>query len=226
MLRSILFKIALGVFFATWGPVLMIALVSEKRTRKAIDRGVRIMLWIARDIGGIKYEIIDAVPGRNGKINPKSIMAVKHMSILESAILMVNYPNLFFIIKRELMMIPFYGWAFWRMGFIGVNRAKGTTNMKLLAMRAAAEVRKGRTLVVYPEGARKNPGAGVKLKRGLLFIAEDSKIPIQPIGTDTGVYWPKRGRTRAGVAKMWLEPPLPFDATLDEVQKAIARHSA
>jgi len=226
MLRTILFKSLLGVFFIIYSPILLISLISRKSTWMVVIPGVLVILWMARVIVGIRYEIVDTVPGRNGKINPRSIMAVKHMSILESAILITNYPNLFFIIKRELMMIPIYGWAFWRMGLVSVNRKKGTTNMKALSVRATAEIEKGRTLVIYPEGTRAKPGAGVKIKKGLLFIAEESKTPIQPVGADTGIYWPKRGKMRAGTAKIWLEPPLSFNATLDEVAEAIARHSA
>jgi len=181
---------------------------------------------MVRVIARIDYKIIDTVPGRNGRIDEKSIIAAKHMSMLESAILITNYKKLFFVMKKEMMLFPVYGWALWRLGYIPVNRKKGATNMNLLAERVADRIRQGGTLAIYPEGTRKKPGAGVKLKRGLLFIAEESKIPIQPVGADTGLYWPKSGRMRPGVAKVWLEPPLPFNSTLDEVAEAIARHSA
>jgi 1-acyl-sn-glycerol-3-phosphate acyltransferase len=139
---------------------------------------------------------------------------------------MTHCRNAFFIIKRELLMIPIYGWSFWRMGFIGVNRKKGATNMKTLAAEAAGEIKAGKTLIIFPEGSRALPGKGVQLKRGLLFIAETAGIPIQPVGADTGLFWPKKGAMRAGVAHIWMEPPLPFDATLEEVADSIARHSA
>ena len=226
MFRTILFKIALALWFVAWSPILLIGLISSKLSRLFVIQDALGVIWLARVITGIKYELIDTVPGRNTKINLNSIIASKHMSILEVAVLMTNYRNAFFIIKRELMMIPIYGWAFWRMGFIGVNRKKGATNMKFLAERAAMKIRRGMTLVIFPEGTRAKPGQGVNLKRGLLFIAETAKIPIQPVGADTGIYWPKKGRMHSGVAHVWLEQPLPHDAPLDEIAKSIARHSA
>jgi 1-acyl-sn-glycerol-3-phosphate acyltransferase len=226
MLKTILFRVSLSLWFAAWAPLLLIGLISKKLNHKFVMADARGVLWLARIITGIRYEIIDMVPGRNGKIDPKTIVASKHMSILEIAILATNYKNMFFIIKRELLWIPIYGWAFWRMGFIGVNRSKGTTNMKILAERAADKINKGETLVIFPEGTRTKPGYGVHLRRGLLFIAAAAKIPIQPVGTDAGLFWPKRGRMRGGTARVWLESVLPFDSTLDEIAESIARHSA
>jgi 1-acyl-sn-glycerol-3-phosphate acyltransferase len=107
-----------------------------------------------------------------------------------------------------------------------VNRASGATNMKTLAERAAAEIKRGHPLIIFPEGTRAKPGAGVRLKRGLLFIAGAAMIPIQPVGTDSGLYWPKKGKMRGGLAHVWLESPLPFDASLEDIAAKIARHSA
>jgi 1-acyl-sn-glycerol-3-phosphate acyltransferase len=98
--------------------------------------------------------------------------------------------------------------------------------MKILADRAAEKIARGMTLVIFPEGTRAMPGQGVRLRRGLLFIAERTRRPIQPAGTDAGLYWPKRGRMRGGIAHVWLGPPLPFDAPLDRIAAEIARHSA
>ena len=226
MIKTIIFKILLGVYFVVWAPVIILSLITPSITRKMVIIEVHGILWMLRTIVGIRYEIIDKVPGRNGRIDRQSIIACKHMSIMESAILMTNYDNLFFIIKRELMMIPVYGWAFWRMGFVSVNRSRGATNMKQLAERAVAKIKAGGTLAVYPEGTRAKPGAGVKIKRGLLFIAEAAKLPIQTIGADTGVYWPKRGRMRGGVCRIFLEPVLPYNASLEDIAEAIGRNSA
>ncbi|MDR3208383.1 MAG: 1-acyl-sn-glycerol-3-phosphate acyltransferase [Rickettsiales bacterium] len=219
MLRTILFKTALALWFVAWSPLLLVGLASSGLSRRFVLWDARGVLWLARAIVGIKYEI-------HGRIEPGTIIASKHMSILEIAILAIKCPNAFFIIKRELFWIPVYGWAFWRMGFIGVNRAKGATNMKILTARAAEKIRRGRTLIIFPEGTRARPGQVVRLKRGLLFIAEQARIPIQPAGTDAGLYWPKKGRMRGGIAHLWLEPPLPFDAPLDKIAAEIARHSA
>jgi 1-acyl-sn-glycerol-3-phosphate acyltransferase len=220
MLRTKLFKIALGIWFTAWSPLLLVGLVSKNLSKKFIEWDAYGVLLLSRWINGIKYEV-HGTPAKN------VIVAAKHMSILEIAILKLKvYPKSFFIIKKELMMIPIYGWAFWRIGYIGVNRKPGATNMKVLADKAAKKIRAGETLVIFPEGTRAKPGDGVHLRRGLLFIAETAKIQIQPVGTDTGLYWPKHGMMHSGTANVWLEPVLPYTASLDDIANAIARHSA
>ncbi|MCQ2598753.1 MAG: 1-acyl-sn-glycerol-3-phosphate acyltransferase, partial [Alphaproteobacteria bacterium] len=73
---------------------------------------------------------------------------------------------------------------------------------------------------------RTKPGHPVPLKRGLLFLAHQLKLPILPVGTDTGLYWPKHGRMHSGTANIWFEPMLPCNASLDEINNAINKHSA
>jgi 1-acyl-sn-glycerol-3-phosphate acyltransferase len=235
MLRTIAFKIALGLWFAAWAPLLVLALPSAWLSRRFIVTDAFGVLWLARKIAGIDYQIFyppteqDGVPAPKDprmRADRKAIIAAKHMSILEVAILVSHVPNAFFIIKRELMWIPVYGWSFWRMGFQPVNRASGKTNMKKLADEVAKKIVNGMTLVIFPEGTRAKPGQKVSLKRGLLFIAEQLKLPIVAVGADTGKYWPKRGRMHGGTAHLHFEPALPFNASLQEISDAIARHSA
>ena len=145
---------------------------------------------------------------------------------MEVAILATNVQNPFFIIKRELFWIPVYGWAFWRMGLQAVDRTRGATNMKKLSDAVAEKIMNGQTLIIFPEGTRVKPGHPIPLKRGLLFLAQQLKLPILPVGTDTGIYWPKRGRMTSGVAKVYFEPVLSSNATLEEIAEAINRHSA
>ncbi|MBQ4070184.1 MAG: 1-acyl-sn-glycerol-3-phosphate acyltransferase [Alphaproteobacteria bacterium] len=235
MFRTILFKITLGIYFTLWSPFLLIGLISKKLSRKLVFADAAGVLLLARWITGIKYEVhypiteengIPSLPDGNKRIDGKCIVAAKHMSILEIAIISKVMPNTFFILKRELLWIPIYGWAFWRCGMLGVNRARGKTNMKKLADDVESRVLDGHTLVIFPEGTRAKPGQKIPLKRGLLLLAHTLKLPILPVGTDAGLYWPKRGRMTPGTAHVWFEPLLPCNASLDEISDAINRHSA
>lgn len=235
MFRTILFKIALGLYFTAWTPLLLIGLVSKKLSRKFVFADAAGVLVLARLICGIKYNVhypkteedgIPAMPDGNKRIDGKSIVAAKHMSILEIAIISRVMPKTFFIMKRELLWIPIYGWAFWRCGMLGVNRARGKTNMTKLSDDVEKRVLDGYTLVIFPEGTRAKPGERIPLKRGLLLLAYRLKLPIQPVGTDAGLYWPKHGRMHSGTANVWFEPLLPCNASLDEISDAINRHSA
>ena len=235
MLRDFFFKVSLFLWFTLWAPLLLVGLISQKLERKFILADAWGVVFLARAVAGIKYEIHypllddeNGIPFKhniNQRFDGRAIIASKHMSMLEVAILVTHVPNYFFIIKRELLWIPIYGWAFKRIGLIGVNRTRGATNMHTLGEKVTKNIMKGMILIIFPEGTRVVPGQRVKLKRGLLFLANQLKLPITPVGVDTGLYWPKRGRTKPGTAHIYFEHELPSSATLDEVSNAINRHS-
>ncbi len=235
MFRTIIFKTILGIYFILWIPILFIGLIS-KRLAKIIVRAETLgVLFLARKIAGITYRIhyppteengIPTKPNTNIRTDGKAIIAAKHMSILEIAILYINIPNAFFIMKQELMWIPFYGWIFLRIGLLPVNRKRGKTNMRKLTERVATKIMNGETLIIFPEGTRVTPGARPALRRGLMYLAHELKLPILPVGTDTGLYWPKRGRMRPGVANVYFENLLPSTADMDAIATAINQHSA
>ena len=235
MFRTILFKILSAIYFVLWAPILLIGLVNARLCHFLVVSCARGLVLLARIVCGIKYVVhfppteengIPLLPNGNSRFDGKAIIASKHMSLLEIAILSHVVPNSFFICKREIMWIPIYGWAFWRMGLQPVNRARGKTNMKKLATDVAKKIMNGRTLIIFPEGTRVKPGNRIPLRRGLLFLAHELKLPILPVGTDSGVYWPKRGKMTAGTAHVYFEPMLPCNATLEQIHEAINRHSA
>ncbi len=142
MLRTIIFKIILAIYFVLWAPFLLVGLLNKRVNDFFVLTDARGVLVLARWIAGIRYKIhyplteengVPVKPNENLRLDGKAIIAAKHMSILEIAILATNIPKSFFIIKRELLWIPIYGWAFWRMGLQPVNRARGKTNMNKLA---------------------------------------------------------------------------------------------
>ena len=235
MLRTIIFKFVLGIYFVIWAPILFVALISKKLTLIMMRIEVLGVLYLARIITHINYKIhyppveengIPTKPNTNSRLDGKAIVASKHMSILEVAVLFLHIPNPFFILKRELMWIPFYGWTFARAGYIPVNRKRGKTNMRKLCDRAAHKIMNGQNLIIFPEGTRVKPGMRPMLRRGLLFLAHELKLPIMPVGTDAGLYWPKRGLMHPGTANVYFENLLPASADLTEIHEAINRHSA
>lgn len=235
MLRTIIFKIILAIYFILWAPLLLVGLLNKRVNDFFVITDARGVLLLARWIAGIKYRIhyppteengVPLKPNENIRLDGKAIIAAKHMSMLEVAILATNIPNSFFIIKRELLWIPIYGWAFWRMGLQPVNRTRGKTNMNKLANAVAKKIMNGQILIIFPEGTRVKPGARPALKRGLLYLAHQLKLPIMPVGTDAGVYWPKRGKMKSGTANVYFETLLPCNAELSEIHSAINEHSA
>ena len=234
MLRTIIFKTILMFWFIIWVPLIFIGLVSSKLERRFLLMDAWGVFFLTRIIAGIKYEIHYPQTNENGipfkhninsRLDGRTIIASKHMSIMEVAVLFTHVPNSFFIMKRELLWIPFYGWAFARIGLIGVNRTRGKTNMKELANRVMLKIMDGMTLIIFPEGTRSVPNQNLPIKRGLMFLAEHLKLPITPVGVDTGLYWPKHGNIKPGTTHIYFEPELPSSATMDEIRTAINKHS-
>ena len=235
MLRTIIFKIASAIHFILWAPIIFIGLINGRLNNFLVIRCSGGLALLARIICGVKYAVhfppneengIPMLPNGNSRFDGKAIVASKHMSLLEIIVLAHVVPDAFFICKREIMWFPIYGWAFWRMGLQPVNRSRGRTNMKKLERDVAKKIMNGRTLVIFPEGTRVKPGAHAPLRRGLLFLAHELRLPILPVGTDSGLYWPKHGKMRPGTANIYFEPMLPCNASLEEIEQAINRHSA
>lgn len=234
MLKTIILKTAIFLWCLAWTPLILVGLISAKLERKFIVWDTWGALFLARIICGIKYEIHypllneDGIPFQhniNQRLDGRAIIASKHMSMLEVLILLTHVPNPTFIMKRELLWIPIYGWAFARIGLIGVNRKRGATNMQTLANKVMDKIMNGMTLIIFPEGTRVAPGKRPPLKRGLLYLSQYLKLPILPVGVDTGLYWPKHGKIKPGTAQIYFENELPSNATLDEIRDAINRHS-
>ena len=81
------------------------------------------------------------------------------------------------------------------------------------------------TLIIFPEGTRVAPNKKIPLKRCLLFLASELKLPIMPVGVDTGLYWQKKKKIKSGTTHIYFENELPSSATLEEIQNAINKHS-
>lgn len=234
MLKKIVLYFVLFFWFLIWTPFLFIGLIDVSLERKISVLLAKYTLVVIRLVAGLKYELHYPMTNENGipfkhnintRLDGRAIIASKHMSALETIILFRHIPNAFFILKRELLWIPFYGWTFARLGFIGINRKRGKTNMKTLTTNVMKNVMDSMTLIIFPEGTRVAPNQKIPLKRGLTFLASELKLPITPVGVDTGLYWPKKGKIKSGTTHIYFENELPSTASLEEIQEAINRHS-
>ena len=230
MIKTLIFKLIIFAWFVLCIPFVFIGLISAKLERFIALGIARGTLFLTRIFGGIKYEVHyppiteNGIPFQhniNTRLDGRAIIASKHMSVMEVLILFTQIPNSFFIIKRELLWIPFYGWAFHRIGLVGVNRKRGSTNMKKLVHQVTKKIMDGMILIIFPEGTRTYPNQPVKIKNGLLFLAQQLKLPIIPVYVDTGLYWPKRGRIKSGTTHVCFGKELPSSATTDQIQAAI-----
>lgn len=189
-------------------PLLLLA--SRDRVLGIAKWWARANLALLKAVVGIDLE----VRGRENIPKGAAIVAVKHQSALETFSLMPLLPDAAFVLKRELMLIPLFGWFLARLDMIAINRAAGGEALVQMLEQADVAARAGRQIVIYPEGTRRAVGAPPVYKAGASILYDRAKIPCVPVAIDTGVFWPrdtlKRRQGRAVISFLApIEPGLP-----------------
>lgn len=139
-----------------------------------------------------------------------AIVAAKHQSTWETMALIPLLPDPTFILKRELMWLPLFGWWAARADMIPVDRGKGSRALADMTERAKEAVRGGRQIVIFPEGTRREAGAEPRYKIGVVHLYRDLGVPIVPVALNSGVVWPRRTKAqRRGTIVMEFLPPIP-----------------
>uniref|UniRef100_UPI00078555D4 lysophospholipid acyltransferase family protein n=1 Tax=Aureimonas sp. AU4 TaxID=1638163 RepID=UPI00078555D4 len=152
------------------------------------------------------------------------IVAAKHQSFWEVIAILPEVEKPTFILKKELMRIPVFGWYARRMGMIPVDRRRRGAVLPSLLAGAERAVREGRQIVIFPEGTRSAPGAQPNYRPGIHFLYEKLRIPVAPMALNSGLFWPRQAvRRQPGTIRAeFLEPIAPgleretFVATLRE----------
>jgi 1-acyl-sn-glycerol-3-phosphate acyltransferase len=147
------------------------------------------------------------------KIPPGALLvASKHQSFWEAFTLLTLFDDPAFIVKRELMWIPFFGWLLWKADQVPVDRrAKGGAMAGMLES-AHKELGRGRQIVIFPEGTRTAPGAPPAYKSGLASLYAATNAPCLPVALNAGVFWPRRKFLRyPGTIVLEVLDPIPPD---------------
>ena len=185
-------------------------------------------LWLLRVICGISVEFrgMDKIPA--GPL----IVASKHQSLWETFALVPLFSDPAFIMKRELMWLPLFGWLTWKADMIPVDRSKRAQAMAHLIARAARELARNRQVVIFPEGTRRAPGAEPRYKYGVVQLYLETGVPCLPIALNSGLFWPRRSFLRyPGTIVVEVLDPIPaglskvafFELLQREIETATAR---
>lgn len=204
--RSIAFTVVFYIATAVIAFVGLPFMVSRDASRRYAQMWGRVCLWLLRVVGGISTEFrgLDSLP--KGPL----LIAPKHQSTLETIALTVPFDRFAFVLKRELLWIPLFGWFLWRSGMVPINRAKGAKTMVALNAAAAEAIADGRQLIVFPEGTRRPAGAPPAYKQGLSHLYRALGVPCVPLALNTGLYWPRRSLSQLpGHAVIEFLPAIP-----------------
>ena len=126
--------------------------------------------------------------------NKKFFISASHQSMFETFYLQTIFNSPIFILKKELLQIPIFGWYLKKIGSISINRNKTTKdNLNFLDHIYQRITKSDRPLIIFPQGTRVLPTERPPFKKGASRIYEKLKIPCQPIAINSGYVWPKHG---------------------------------
>ncbi|HEY7788627.1 MAG TPA: lysophospholipid acyltransferase family protein [Casimicrobiaceae bacterium] len=170
---------ALAVFAVAWLPPV--------RRYRFITGWCALDLWGARWICGIRHRVIGLA---NIPASPH-IVACKHSSTWETLFLSRLLPPLAYVAKKELLSVPFFGWAFALASPITIDRSAGENAMVQIAGQGRRRFAQGFWIVLYPEGTRIAVDRRAHYKSGAARLAIEMQVPILPIAHNAGWLWPK-----------------------------------
>jgi 1-acyl-sn-glycerol-3-phosphate acyltransferase len=114
-----------------------------------------------------------------------------------------------FIAKKELIDIPFFGWAAQTFDTIRIDRSMGGDAIPLMLQEARGALDRGCRIIIFPEGTRKSPLAGPDYKYGIVRMYEELGVPVVPVALDSGLYWGRRSLIlHPGTARARFLPPI------------------
>lgn len=163
------------------------------------------MLWWLKVTCGITHRIIGA---ENIPETPHIILS-KHQSAWETLAFQKIFPPQVWVLKRELLWIPFFGWGLAMTSPIAINRSAGREALKQMVEQGKDRLRKGFWVVIFPEGTRTAPGDKGKYHIGGAWLATHTETPVLPVAHNAGEFWAKNSfLKKPGVITVSIGKPM------------------
>jgi len=207
VVRSIVFNVLFYINIVARMIAALPTLVLPHAFLLRVLRGyARSSLWLLRVVCGITVEW----RGRE-KLPPGAyLVACKHQSVWETFALFALLPDPTYVLKRELMWLPLFGWLATKAGMIPVDRATRASALARMAAAARKEVARGRQIVIFPEGTRRTPGAEPRYLPGVAYLYANSGLACVPVALNSGLFWPRRSLRRyPGTVLVEVLDPIP-----------------
>jgi 1-acyl-sn-glycerol-3-phosphate acyltransferase len=211
-LRSVLHALWMLVTVVPWGIIMVVASIRATGTqmwwmavfwlRCAIE-GLRVLCGVEVRVQG--YENLPL-----GATTP-AILLVKHQSTLETFLIPTLMPHpLAFVFKRELIYVPFFGWAMGRMDMIHIDRSQRNQAFAKVVEQGKRLLARGVWVIMFPEGTRIPRGQKGTYKSGGTRLAVETGAPVVPIAVSSARVWPRKAFVkRAGVVEVSIGKPIP-----------------
>ena len=172
---------------------------------RIISTWTRLVMWAATAICGIRYRVLggDNIPAQ------ACVVLSKHQSAWETLAFQVIFPPQVYVIKRELLWIPFFGWGLAMMSPVAIDRAAGMRALKQMLAEGKDRLQRGFWIIVFPEGTRIAPGLRGVYRTGGAAIALHAEAPLLPVAHNAGTCWPRHSfRKYPGTITVSIGPPI------------------
>jgi 1-acyl-sn-glycerol-3-phosphate acyltransferase len=188
IIRSALFLLLATLLTIPFGILVSLAMIFPMKARYAIIAAWRTgFMGLCRYVLGIRYQVI----GRENIPATPSVILSKHQSAWETVGLQEIFPPLVFVLKKELLRLPFFGWGLAAMKMISINRASGKDALKEVVDQGRDRLGAGYWVVIFPEGTRVAPGQKRRYKPGGAHLALHAGVTVVPVAHDAGEVWGK-----------------------------------
>ncbi len=204
-LRSGLFFVGQVITAPIFTLIALLALPLNPITRNNLISGwARSMLWWLKVTCNIRYEItgLENIP------HSPTIILSKHQSAWETFAFQAIFPTQVYVLKRELLWIPIFGWGLAMSSPIAINRAAGREALKQLVEKGKDRLAKGLWVVIFPEGTRIAPKKRGKYHIGGAWLATHTQTPVLPVAHNAGDFWPKGFIKTPGVIQIHIGKPI------------------
>jgi 1-acyl-sn-glycerol-3-phosphate acyltransferase len=206
-LRALAFYVAFFGVTALLGVAGLPLLLAPRRWVMRFGRfWARCVLALLRAVVGLDGETrgLEHIP------SGPSIIAMKHQSAWDTLILPLILDDFAVVLKRELLLVPFYGWYAARAGSIAIDRRGGAGALRPMVAAARQAAAAGRPVVIFPEGTRTAPGQRLQYQPGVAALYQALGLPVVPAAVNSGLFWGRRSFVkRPGRITLAFLDPIP-----------------
>jgi len=202
--RSALFILGMVISTLIFAPLSVLTFPFPYRWRYAfITQWTRFNLWWLDLTCRLRY----VVEGREHLPAGSAIVLAKHQSAFETLAFQRIFPPQVWLLKRELLWVPFFGWGLAMLEPIAIDRKATRKALQQLLTIGGARLEHGRWVVIFPEGTRTAPGKKGRYAPGGAMLAARSGYPVVPVAHNAGEFWPRRGFIkRPGTIRIVIGP--------------------
>lgn len=205
-LRSLIFLILQLVLTPIFSTLAIFTFPFPPLTRyRLISSYAKTMIWLVGAVCGIRHQVI----GLENIPKQPCIVLCKHQSAWETLALQAIFPPQAWVLKRELLWIPFFGWGLSMTSPIAINRSDGKGAVKQLLKQGKQRLADGFFVVIFPEGTRVPFGKRGKYKIGGALLAASSGAPVVPVAHNAGRLWGRAAFSKhPGLITMSIGAPI------------------